>query len=146
MEGGSDVSVTEAMIQVSIQDEKEWGAATLSEGWKSTLDDMVIQSSMPDTDKDRDQSQKVLHEHANRYNKAWNPVKTTPPYATLKLDSVHLTEHIESLQDLALVGRWHFPEMDDASMRKWLESQWKLLIGYLPIVSKLMKEWYCFRF
>lgn len=31
-------------------------------------------------------------------------------------------------------------------MRKWLEDQWKPLIGYTPIISRLMKEWYCFHF
>lgn len=31
-------------------------------------------------------------------------------------------------------------------MRKWLELQWKPLIGYTPIISNLMKEWYCFHF
>jgi len=36
--------------------------------------------------------------------------------------------------------------MDDAAMRKWLEVQWKPLIGYTPIVSNLMKEWYFFHF
>lgn len=44
-----------------------------------------------------------------------------------------MTERIESLQDLALVGRWHFPEMDDAAMRKWLEVQRKPVIGSPPL-------------
>lgn len=101
---------------------------------------------MQDADKDRARSQKVSYDDAKRYNKARNPVKTTPPPVALKLDSIHLSEHIESLQDLALVGRWNFSEMDDAAMRKWLQSQWKPLIGYFPIVSKLMKEWYYFHF
>jgi len=92
------------------------------------------------------QKEKVMREHASRYNKNQNPVKTTPLPATIKLDNIHLTEHIESLQELALVGRWHFSEMDDARMRKWLGVQWKPLIGYIPIVSNLMKEWYCFHF
>lgn len=44
------------------------------------------------------------------------------------------------------MGRWHFLEMDDAEMRKWLEVQWKPLIGYTPIISNLMKECYYFHF
>lgn len=53
---------------------------------------------------------------------------------------------IESLQEYALVGRWHFPEMDDTKMRHWVELQWKPLIDYTPIVARLLKEWYCFHF
>ena len=31
-------------------------------------------------------------------------------------------------------------------MRAWLEKHWKPLIGYVPIVARLLKEWYCFHF
>lgn len=90
--------------------------------------------------------EKKLREHASHYNKARNPVKTSPPPFAINLDSFHLRERIESLQDLALVGRWHFLEMDDVVMRKWLEKRWIPLIDYTPIISILMKEWYCFHF
>lgn len=82
----------------------------------------------------------------NRYNKSGNPVKTIASPSAIKLDSVHLIERIESLQNLALIGRWHFPEMNDAEMRKWLAIHWKPVIGYIPIISNLMKEWYFFHF
>lgn len=62
------------------------------------------------------------------------------------MDSSHLSERIDSLQNLALVGRWHFAKMDNAAMRKWLDDRWKPLIGYTPIISRLMKEWYSFHF
>jgi len=31
-------------------------------------------------------------------------------------------------------------------MRKWLASFWKPVIGYVPVISSLMREWYCFHF
>lgn len=31
-------------------------------------------------------------------------------------------------------------------MRKWLTDKWALLIGYTPVISRLMKEWYSFHF
>lgn len=97
--------------------------ATLLGGWKSTIDDVVVQPSMPNADTDREgiqrekslskdnkkidfqQKEKVSREHASRYNKAQNPVKTNPLRAVIKLDNIHLTEHIESLRDLSLVGK-----------------------------------------
>lgn len=36
--------------------------------------------------------------------------------------------------------------MNDAEMRKWVTVHWKPVIGYTPIISNLMKEWYCFHF
>lgn len=133
MEGGSNVSAMEAMIRATIQAEKVWGSENSKGGWKSMLDDVVFQSTRHVDDKDRAWSHKVLHEEAKRYNNARILVKTTPPPAALKFDSVHLSDQIDSLQDLALVGRWHFIEMDDFAMRKWLEAQWKSLIGYFPL-------------
>lgn len=53
---------------------------------------------------------------------------------------------IESLQKLALIGMWYLLEMNDIEMRKWLATHWKPVIGYTPIISNLMKEWYCFHF
>lgn len=31
-------------------------------------------------------------------------------------------------------------------MRKWLDNFWKPVIGYVPVISSLMREWYCFHF
>jgi len=88
MDCGSDASDTEAMILAEIQAEKEWGDATLSGGWKSTLDDVVIKPSMPVADGDREglqrkqpfrevnrksvsqQKDKVMREYTSHYNKA----------------------------------------------------------------------------
>lgn len=62
----------------------------------------------------------------------------------IKLNSIYLTDRIASLQENALVSRWHFLEMDEAKMRKWIGLQWKPLLGYIPIIAKLMKD--CFHF
>lgn len=70
----------------------------------------------------------------------------TQPPGAIRIDSLQLTERIDSLQDKALIGRWHFPELNDNQMRDWLEAQWKLVIGYIPIIAKLLKEWFCFHF
>jgi len=119
MDGGSDASATEAMIWATLMAEKAWENTMLFEGWQSTLDDVVVKPSLHGADRERegwssrrrDNSQKedkVIHEHMNRYNKSRNPVKTTSPPSAIKLENIHLTERIESLQGLALVGRWHF--------------------------------------
>lgn len=96
MDGGSDASAMEAMVQAAIQGEKEWGDAMLSSGWQSTLDAVVVKTLMYDAIKEREglqrewisrkvsrkgvwfQKEKILSEHASRYNKARNPVKTIP--------------------------------------------------------------------
>lgn len=80
------------------------------------------------------------------FNKSRNPVKTVPPPKAISLDNVVLIERIDSLKNLALVGKWNFPEMGEADMRKWLTDKWSPLIGYTPIISRLMKEWYSFHF
>lgn len=36
--------------------------------------------------------------------------------------------------------------MDDNHMRKWLGSKWNSLLGYIPQIVKLMKDWYSFHF
>jgi len=87
-----------------------------------------------------------MNEKATHYNKPRNSIKTSSPPKAISLDSSYLSDRIGSLQNLTLVGRCHFPEMDDVAMRKWLDERWKPFIGYTPIISRLMKEWYFFHF
>lgn len=70
------------------------------------------------------------------------PTPLQKPYVLMVL----LTERIDSLKKLLLVGKWQFPEMEDQDMRKWLSGKWAPLIGYTPIISRLMKDWYSFHF
>lgn len=135
----------------------------VSNEWQSMLDDVIVRPSFPHDDMDgngwskarpiREGSQTDVHQKENVhcqpmicFKKNLKPIKTIPPPAAIKLESIYLTDHIASLQEYALVGRWHFPKMDDTKMRNWLELQWKPLIGYIPIVARLLKEWYCFHF
>lgn len=53
MDGGSDASATEAMVQATILAEKAWEGTTLSGGWKSTLDDVVVKHSLYGADRER---------------------------------------------------------------------------------------------
>lgn len=138
MDPALDTSITEAMILATIQAENCHSSAMLSNDWHAKLEDMVVHLSSPSKDvdsgglsmsaKSRKGKQKLVQqkdfwqkknadfETSNGYNKNTKPVKTSSPLAAIKLDSIFLTDHIESLQNLALIGRWHFPHMDDSEM------------------------------
>lgn len=132
--------------------EKVWATDKNSGGWRSTLDNMAVHPSLLDAYGVPSEGSSRAHKyhvdkgpHAHSlYNKSRNPVKTSAPAPAIVLDNAHLTERIDGLQNLALVGPWHFPEMNDNEMRKWIAAHWKPVIGYTPIISHLMKEWYCF--
>lgn len=135
MEVGSDASATKAMVQATILAEKAHEGSKVSARWQALVDDMIVKlarlekavppSSLPYQNAFRKREPFVkevrMNEHASYYNKAKNPVKTSFPPQDISLDSSHLSERIDSLQNLALVGRWHFLEMDDVAMRKWFD-------------------------
>lgn len=160
MKGGSDSSAMEAMIQATIKAEKSRECSKVSVAWQATLDDMIVKPTWIEKDapffgkpyqkslnKGEATSKEVwTNEQALHYRKSRNLVKIASPPRVISLDSSFLSERIDSLQNLALVGKWHFPEMDNADMRKCLNDRWKPLICYTPIISRLMKEWYCFHF
>lgn len=132
MEGTSDAIATEDLNKATEEVERAWGEASLEGDWKTTLNDLVVKPSTQNDflRKTNPSSQKKAEATQEDwrfkgiffcYNKARNPVKTTPPPPpAIRIDSVHLNDRIESLQNLALIGKWHFPEMSDSDMRKWL--------------------------
>lgn len=110
----SDASATEAMIQATVQAETCKGTAMLSSDWQSTLADVTVHPSLQTDDLDGECRQKpqssregnrsehfqreyVECELTNCYKKNVKPVKTIPPLAAIKLDSIYLTDRIESL-------------------------------------------------
>lgn len=80
------------------------------------------------------------------FNPRCRPIKTGPPPKAISVNNAFLTERIDSLQKLALVGKWHFPLMKDSETRQWLSDQWSPILGYTPIISLMMKDWYSFHF
>ena len=57
-----------------------------------------------------------------------------------------LLDKVISLQKYALVGIWYFSDLLEEEMRDWVESKWKTLLDYAPMVSKLVNSWYNFHF
>lgn len=114
MEGGSDSSATEAMIQATILAEKAREGSKVSAVWQTTMDDMIVKPAWLEKDvpssrrpylnafsKGAPSTKEVLtNEHAIHYNKSRNPVKTSSPPKAISLDSSYLSERIDSLKTL----------------------------------------------
>lgn len=142
----SDSSATEAMVLAAIQAESRLHLTRPSSDWPSTLDDLLVHPSIPSQTAfdDSHQNSKILS--GGRTSKSYKPTKTSPPPNAIRIDSSQLSDRIDSLQGKALIRKWYFPVLDDNQMRAWLEARWKPLIGYTPIIAKLLKEWFCFHF
>lgn len=54
MDGGSDASATKALIRATMVAERAWENATLSGGWQSTLDDVVVKPSLHGADREKE--------------------------------------------------------------------------------------------
>lgn len=157
-----DSPTTLALIQATIEAESEREKAAQVNSWQASVDEMIL---IPEV------SEKItplpleqlpfagdIHPKINRpkkdrvqgneqpYNNHRNPVRTVPPPNAITVNSAPLKERIDNLQKLALVGRWHFPEMSEEVTRKWLADKWIPAIGYVPVISRLMKDWYSFHF
>jgi len=74
------------------------------------------------------------------FNPRCRPIKSGPPPKAISVNNAFLTERIDSLQKFALVGKWHFPLLKDPELRKWLSDKWSPILGYTPIISRLMKD------
>jgi len=134
MEGLYNSVEMEKLVEAAENAEHVWSNASLA-----TLEEMVIKpSSSRGVPPKKEGSRKVNNQQKH--------VKTSLPPQALRIDIPKLDERIECLQNKALIGKWHFPEMTDCDMRNWLASFWKPILGYIPIISSLMKDWYCFIF
>lgn len=142
----SDSSATRALVQATIQAEEAKEKGTNLTGWQATMEDMIINPACKVSHRSKKDISRKGDSPSLFFNKSKNPVKTVPRPDAVSLDGATLSERIDSLKNIALVGKWNFPEMDDSIMRKWLSEKWSPLIGYTPIVSRLMKEWYSFHF
>jgi len=36
--------------------------------------------------------------------------------------------------------------MEDSETRKWIDKKWKLMLGYMPTVVRILEGWYRFHF
>jgi len=142
----SDSSATRALVQAAIQAEEAWEKAPSLTGWQATVEDMIINPSYKDSLRYNKKCFGKDGSPSSFFNKSKNPVKTIPPRKAVSVEDATLANRIDSLKNLALVGKWQFPEMGDSDMRKWLAEKWSPLLGYTPIISRLMKEWYSFHF
>ena len=62
------------------------------------------------------------------------------------LDYDDLCIRVVSLQRRAIVCRWVFPDCEDFDSASWVNKKWKSIIGYSPIVSKLLNGWFSVHF
>lgn len=145
----SDSPATKALFQVAIESEQAREYASSQPGWHASVDKMIPSglksrsihdpsqwrcgpSNNPEYDRSR-------HRHSG-------PVKTAPPLKAVSVNGSSLVNRIDSLTKFSLVGKWYFPEMNEDEMRRWITSTWGPLIGYTPIISRLMKDWFSFHF
>lgn len=135
----SDSPGTRALLAAATETEEAIFAASGNPSWHDTLS-----VSLPS--QHRDPPLFASHSHMLRRNKNKAPVKTVPPPKAVTVSGPSLAERIESLQKNALVRKWYFPELDEADMRTWISKTWTPIIGYTPIISRMMKEWYSFHF
>jgi len=148
MVDGSNSSATRALVQATIQAEEAQKKYLNITRWQATVEDMIINPACKkfhNSKKGKAFSRKDGFPSLF-FNKSRNPIKTVPPPKAISLNGATLSKLIDSLKNLALVGKWQFPEMGDVDMRKWPTDKWSPLIGYTPIISRLMKEWYSFHF
>jgi len=134
MEGAYDSITSEDLVNAADNAEHAWSAAALA-----SLDNLVIN---PSTSRDNSCKKSMVR----NLKKQHKPANTSPPPRALRIEISQLDERIDSLQHKALIGKWHFPRMSDIDMRKWLANFWKLVIDYVPVISSLMRDWYCFHF
>lgn len=151
MTDGCDSPAMQALIQATIEAESARENVSHGNSWHATVEEMLLpEFREPDlahlkigVDLSRKGRSQV---HAQHFNKSRNPVKTVPPPKAISMVSATLTERIDSLQKWGLIGKWHFSEMAEEDMRKWLANKWTPLIGYIPVISRLMKDWFSFHF
>lgn len=122
MIGGSDSSAMEAMFQATITTKKAREGSTVSTEWQAMVDNMIVKPAWTEKvaplsekphqkylNKGKTTSKEVrTNEQALHYNKSKNPVKSASPPKAISLDSSFLSERIDSLQNLSLVGKWQF--------------------------------------
>lgn len=140
MEILSDVSATSAMVRATIEAESNHRNSITPCDWQSSLANLLIPHASQSA------REEGVRPDISRCKFKQRPIKSIPLPSAITLDNVYLSDRITSLQNIALVGRWHFPIMDDAQMRNWLGSQWNSLLGYIPTMVRLMKDWYSFHF
>jgi len=115
MEILSDVSASSALVWATIEAEKAFGGVTCQKDWQSEMENIVIPPSTMTT-----RDIEGGGDDFSRRTKKQLPLKTIPPPSTCNIDSAFLADRITSLQKIALVDHWHFPDMGDSQMCLWL--------------------------
>lgn len=141
MDAFSDTSIASAMVRATMVAEQRGGGTSSMVNWKTSLiDNLIPQAFILNQGKLEDGSC-----YQSRSGKQ-RPTKTSYPPSAVHLDSSFLLDRIVSLQKHALVGRWHFPSMEDGQFRIWIGDNWNALLGYIPKIVRLMNNWYSFHF
>lgn len=76
MHGGSDASAMEALIQVTLMAERAWENATLSGGWQSTLDYVVVKPSLHGVDREKDGRSSWRRTTLHRRERFYSTIRT----------------------------------------------------------------------
>lgn len=153
----NDSPATRALFSVAIEAEEARESVVLKPKWHATVDEMLLPSCQatsppffPGVESDKKgpifSKGDIDQGKGDRFKKTWNPIKTIPPPKAVSVSSATLSARIDNLQNITLIGKWYFPEMSEDEMRLWLSSKWLPLIGYTPIISRLMKDWFSFHF
>lgn len=151
----SDSPAMKALFVAAIESESAREFASRDSDWHATLSDMLptglrdppfLGSHASLQQKNGPLPSRVHHGQGRNRYKQNVPVKTVPPPKAVSVSGSSLTERIESLRKHALVGKWYFPEMNEEEMRNWISTTWIPIIGYAPIISRLMKDWFSFHF
>ena len=82
-----------------------------------------------------------------------NPVRKRRKHKCIRVkpDKVKLVlgldvglEKVEGLMKLALVGRFMGKEVKGDSLKQWMDANWRLTLGYIPIFHLLVRGGICF--
>lgn len=127
-------SVASALVRATLEAEKVHVSESANAEWAASLYTEIFPASQKDlTPKGGDFTSLPKRKH-NR------PIKSSPPPEAINLDGPLLLDRISSLQKRALVGRWHFPSMDESQFRSWIMAKWAPLLGYSPTIVRVMNH------
>lgn len=135
-----DNSTASALVRATLDAKKAHINLSANVEWAATLYADIIPSSQKEQCSRGGNSVSLPKRKHNR------PVKASPLPNAINLDGPLLLDRISSLQKRALVGRWHFPSMEETQFRNWIMARWTPLLVYSPSIVRLMNDWFSFHF
>jgi len=140
----SDTSAHEALIYATVEAKLSFGGrATHLETGPPTSPSHSLPDGLHASSSLHSRSH-LVHGHCARH--PTRAIKITEPTPNLAFRYDVLFDCVISLQKHALVGKWHFADMEDSDMHAWLHSKWHILLDYIPTIVRLLNGWYNFHF